>query len=463
MTTGGDGGDRRLRCRGDPRPRGAGGGPRPRPAMYIGSTGEAGLHHLVYEVVDNSVDEALAGLLLRDRRHHPHRQLGDRRRQRPRHPGGPASRRAGTLGGRGRADQAPRGRQVRQEVLQGLGRSARRRRLGRERALRDASRSRSGATARSTARPTTAASPQAPLENDRASPTGAAPRSRFKPDDQIFETTTFSFDTLSQRLRELSLPEPRHPHHARRRARRQEAPLPVRGRHRLLRRAPEPQQGDAPPAADHASRARRDGRRRSRSRCSGTTATPRTIYSFANNINTHDGGTHLVGLQERAHPHRQRLRARPPACSRTCRRPVQGEDTREGLTAVISVKVPNPQFEGQTKGKLGNSEVKGIVESLVNEKLGAFLEENPRRRQADRLQGRSTRRAPARRRARRATSPGARAPSTAPACPASSPTARSATPRSASCSWSRATPPAARPSRAATASSRRSCRCAARS
>ena len=66
---------------------------------------------------------------------------------------------------------------------------------------------------------------------------------------------------------------------------------------------------------------------------------------------------------------------------------MQGEDAREGLCAVISAKVPNPQFEGQTKGKLGNSEVKGIVESLINEKLGAFLAGEPVRRQADHPQG----------------------------------------------------------------------------
>ena len=140
------------------------------------------------------------------------------------------------------------------------------------------------------------------------------------------------------------------------------------------------------------------------------------IYSFANNINTHDGGTHLVGLQGRAHPQPQRLRPDARTSSRTAGE-VQGEDTREGLCAVISVKVPNPQFEGQTKGKLGNSEVKGIVESLVNEKLGAFLEENPHRSQAHRPEGPRRRARAARRRARPATSPGARAPSTAPGLP----------------------------------------------
>ncbi len=99
------------------------------------------------------------------------------------------------------------------------------------------------------------------------------------------------------------------------------------------------------------------------------------IYSYTNNINTIEGGTHLTGFQT--------------ALTRTVNayaknnnmlkndKPMSGNDTREGLTAVISVKVPDPQFEGQTKTKLGNSDVRGIVESIVNEGLGAFMEENP--------------------------------------------------------------------------------------
>jgi len=100
------------------------------------------------------------------------------------------------------------------------------------------------------------------------------------------------------------------------------------------------------------------------------------IFTFANTINTHEGGTHLIGfksaltrtLNDYARRHNQLKDSLSLA----------GEDTREGLTAVVSIKIKNPQFEGQTKTKLGNAEAKGAVESLVNEKLSSFLEETPR-------------------------------------------------------------------------------------
>jgi len=100
------------------------------------------------------------------------------------------------------------------------------------------------------------------------------------------------------------------------------------------------------------------------------------IFTFANTINTHEGGTHLIGfksaltrtLNDYARRHNQLKDNLSLA----------GEDTREGLTAVVSIKIKNPQFEGQTKTKLGNAEAKGAVESLVNERLSAFLEETPR-------------------------------------------------------------------------------------
>ncbi|HPM42414.1 MAG TPA: ATP-binding protein, partial [Candidatus Omnitrophota bacterium] len=100
------------------------------------------------------------------------------------------------------------------------------------------------------------------------------------------------------------------------------------------------------------------------------------IFTFANNINTIEGGTHLTGFKS----------ALTRTINQYCKSKnllkesdgtISGDDVREGLTAVISVKVPNPQYEGQTKTKLGNSEVEGIVESIVNEALGEFLEENP--------------------------------------------------------------------------------------
>ncbi len=100
------------------------------------------------------------------------------------------------------------------------------------------------------------------------------------------------------------------------------------------------------------------------------------IYTFANNINTHEGGTHLSGFRS-ALTRTINFYAGKNNLAKDLKESLSGDDIREGLTAVISVKIPRPQFEGQTKTKLGNTEVKGIVEAIVNDKLGSFLEENP--------------------------------------------------------------------------------------
>jgi DNA gyrase subunit B len=100
-----------------------------------------------------------------------------------------------------------------------------------------------------------------------------------------------------------------------------------------------------------------------------------TIFSFVNNINTHEGGTHLSGFKTALTRTLNKYGAERTLLQQ--KEQLTSEDVREGLTAIISVRVPNPQFEGQTKTKLGNSEVKGIVDSLVNQGLQAFLEETP--------------------------------------------------------------------------------------
>jgi len=101
-----------------------------------------------------------------------------------------------------------------------------------------------------------------------------------------------------------------------------------------------------------------------------------TLFSFANNINTHEGGTHLSGFRS-ALTRTINSYAQSEELLKDLKENPTGEDVREGLVAVVSVKLKNPQFEGQTKTKLGNSEVKGLVEAAVNESLGAFLEQNP--------------------------------------------------------------------------------------
>jgi DNA gyrase subunit B len=100
------------------------------------------------------------------------------------------------------------------------------------------------------------------------------------------------------------------------------------------------------------------------------------IFSFANNINTREGGFHVVGFKS-ALTRTINYYASTSNLPKNLQEKLSGDDVREGLTAVISIKLRSPQFEGQTKTKLGNSEVKGLVEALINEKLGSFLEENP--------------------------------------------------------------------------------------
>ncbi len=186
------------------------------------------------------------------------------------------------------------------------------------------------------------------------------------------------------------------------------------------------------------------------------------VFSFVNNINTHEGGTHLTGFKA-ALTRVINNYASKGGFLKKADFTLSGDDVREGLTAVLSVKVREPQFEGQTKTKLGNSEVESAVKTLVNEWLAAYLDEHPRIGEHRRREGGVGGDARAKRRARLATSRAASRRSTSATCRASSPTARSPTLRSASSTSSRATRPAARRSRAASASSRRSCRCAARS
>ena len=100
------------------------------------------------------------------------------------------------------------------------------------------------------------------------------------------------------------------------------------------------------------------------------------MFSFVNNINTREGGSHVAGFRAALTKCINRY-ASDDVVPKNLKEKMGGDDVREGLTCVISVRVPNPQFEGQTKTKLGNSEVKSIVESLCSEKLGAYLEQNP--------------------------------------------------------------------------------------
>ena len=188
-----------------------------------------------------------------------------------------------------------------------------------------------------------------------------------------------------------------------------------------------------------------------------------SVHTFANTINTHEGGTHEEGFRAALTNTANKWGENWGLIKKPEDR-LSGDDIREGLTAIISVKLAEPQFEGQTKTKLGNTEARSFVQQVVNAKLGDWFEQNPAEGKLIIRKGQAA--AIARIAARKARDAGPRPQGTARAaavCPASSRTASRPTRRSARSSSSRVTRPAARPRAAGIRGSRRSCRSAARS
>ena len=344
---------------------------RTRPAMYIGSTSLDGLHHLLYEVVDNSVDEALNGFC-------DHIEV--------------------TIHIDNSITVTDNGRGIPTDFHEQSGRSAAEVVLtvlhsgGK---FDNASYKVSGGLHGVGVSVVNALSQRLDLEiwrggkvfeqtYERGKPvtefrqTGKTKRRgtkiTFNPDAEIFEVLEFSYDAIAARMRELAFLN--------------------RGLQIVLedlrsdRRDVFKYEGgitsfveflNANKTALHPKPIYFEARKEDvivEAAMQYNDGYSETMFSFANNINTHEGGTHLIGFKA-ALTRSLNSYAQANDLMKDLRENPTGEDVREGLAAVISVKLRNPQFEGQTKTKLGNSEIKGIVEAAVNENLGAFFEENP--------------------------------------------------------------------------------------
>ncbi|MDR0786496.1 MAG: DNA topoisomerase (ATP-hydrolyzing) subunit B [Gemmatimonadota bacterium] len=353
---------------------------RKRPGMYIGSTGPRGLHHLVYEVVDNSIDEALAGFADRvdvtihsddsitvvDNGRgipvdlHPVEKLpGVELALTVLHAGGKFDKEtykvSGGLHGVGVSVVNALSEWLRVKVL-------------RDGKVHEIAFSRGDKT-----------------EDLRVTGQVAAGETgtsvSFKPDHEIFPELTYSFDTLANRLRELAFLN-----RGVRLTLCDERDLNAEGTPHCeeyfyeggIRTFVEYLRGSRKPLHEtpiYVAARREDTEIEVAMQYDD--GYNDSTFSFVNNINTHEGGTHLTGFKA-ALTRTINDYARKSGYFKKSTESLSGDDVREGLTCVISVKIKEPQFEGQTKTKLGNSEVKGIVESIVNEKLSQFLEENPK-------------------------------------------------------------------------------------
>ncbi|SHK00457.1 DNA topoisomerase (ATP-hydrolyzing) subunit B [Paramaledivibacter caminithermalis] len=346
---------------------------RKRPGMYIGSTGPKGLHHLVEEIVDNSIDEALAGYCKNIKviiNEDNSISVSDDGRGMPvdLHPkmNKPAVEvihtvlhAGGKFGGGGYKVSGG---------LHGVGASV----VNALSEWFEVEVKRDGKIYKQRyERGKTVTKLEVIGESDE---TGT--KSIFKPDKEIFESTVFEFKTLEHRLRELAF-------------------LNKGIRIILEDKRPEKEkisqfcyEGGIKEFVKHLNK-NRDSIHKNILYNEGhkdgavveialqyTNGYSENIFTFANNINTHEGGTHLSGFKS-ALTRVVNDYARKNGHLKEKDSNLQGEDIREGITAVISVKLSEPQFEGQTKTKLGNSEIRGIAEAISSETIGAFLEENP--------------------------------------------------------------------------------------
>lgn len=345
---------------------------RKRPGMYIGDTSERGLHHLVFEIVDNSVDEALAGYCT-----HVHLTLHidrsvtveDNGRGIPTeiHSTEGVSAAQVVLTKLHAGGKFDKGAYKVSGGLHGVGISV-------VNALSDTLEVEIKREGKVFFQRYHRGDPEQELQEIGRS-TDSGTRVTFKPDPQIFGERDFSFDLLSQRLRELAFLNPG-------------LHISIEDERDATKQHDFHYEGGIISFVEHLSLAKTPLHQKViyfRGEKDGTEAEValqwnegyvESIYSFANNINTTEGGSHLIGLKS-ALTRTVNSYALAAGLLKKDQEGLQGEDIREGLTAVISVKVPEPQFEGQTKTKLGNSDVKGFVESLVNEKLGAYFEEHP--------------------------------------------------------------------------------------